>query len=424
MPEGSYSTDPYDGNVRIREFKKMVQTFHENGIRVILDVVYNHTGSSVESNFYSILPGYYYRFNPDGSLSNASGCGNETASERPMVRKFMIESVKYWVEEYHLDGFRFDLMGIHDIETMNQITEELHKIDPSIYVYGEGWTGGGSPLGEEFRAVKKNVPQLNEVAAFSDDLRDGVKGHVFTHDAKAFISGLEGLEESVKFGIVAAGQHDQIDYEKVNYSKAPWANKPAQCINYVSCHDNHTLFDRLTISCPDEPESELIKMHKLANTIVLTSQGVPFLHAGVEFMRTKNGVENSYESPDSINQIDWNRKTQYKEVFEYYKALVNLRKSHPAFKMSTTEEIQKHLKFLKTEGNNLVAYQITGEANGDFWKDIILIFNGNKEVKEVEIPQGDYTMIIKDGKISEAGLGQQSGGKVMIGGRSALMLVR
>lgn len=424
VPEGSYSTDPYDGNVRIKEFKKMVQTFHENGIRVILDVVYNHTGSSLRSNFYSLVPGYYYRLKDDGKLSNASACGNETASERPMMRKFMIESVKYWAEEYHIDGFRFDLMGIHDIETMNMISDTLKKVDPSIFVYGEGWAAGPSPLPEELRALKRNAPQLNEIAAFSDDMRDGVKGHVFTHDAKAFISGKAGLEESVKFGIIAATQHDQIDYDKVNYSNAPWSNKPAQCINYVSCHDNHTLFDRLKLSCPEEPEAEIKKMHKLANTIVLTSQGVPFLHAGVEFMRTKDGVENSFESPDSINQIVWDRKTQYKDVFEYYRSLIQLRKNHPAFRMSTTEEVQKHLRFLNTEGDNIIAYQISDNANGDEWKDIIIVFNGNKEAREVELPEGDFQVIIRDGSISEDGLGQQRGGKVSVNGRSALVMVR
>ncbi len=423
VPEGSYSTNPYDGNVRIKEFKKMVQTFHENGIRVILDVVYNHTGASFESNFYSILPGYYYRLNEDGSLSNASGCGNETASERPMMRKFMIESVKYWVEEYHLDGFRFDLMGIHDIETMNAISAAVQEIDPTIFIYGEGWTAGASPLAEEFRAVKKNASKLNNIAVFSDDMRDGIKGHVFTHDAKAFISGLDSLEESVKFGIVAATQHDQVDYSQVNYSDAPWAKEPAQCINYVSCHDNHTLYDRLLISCPDEPESELIKMHKLANTIVLTSQGIPFLHAGVDFMRTKDKVENSFESPDSINQIDWDRKTRYQDVFEYYKKMVALRKAHPAFRIKTTEEVQQHLRFLPVDGTNLIAYQITGNANGDKWKNIVVVFNGNKEAREVNVPAGNYQIIIKAGELNEKGLGQETGGRLMIGGRSALLLV-
>jgi len=255
-------------------------------------------------------------------------------------------------------------------------------------------------------------------------MRDGIKGHVFTHDAKAFISGLEGLEESVKFGIIAATEHEQINYKKVNYSNAPFANEPNQCINYASCHDNHTLYDRLINSCPDESEAELIKMHQLANTIVLTSQGIPFLHAGVEFMRTKFGVENSYESPDSINQIDWNRKTQYQAVFEYYKKIIQLRKNHSAFRMTSTADIQKHLSFLPVEGNNLIAYQIKDHANGDSWKDIIVVFNGNKDAKELEIPEGEYTVVVKDGQIDEAGLGKQSGGTISINGRSALILVQ
>jgi pullulanase len=423
VPEGGYSTDPYDGVVRIREFKQMVKAFHDAGLRVVLDVVYNHTGSSKESNFYSILPGYYYRLNDDGTLSDASACGNETASERPMMRKFMIESVKYWAEEYHLDGFRFDLMGIHDIQTMNEISAVLKEVDPSIFVYGEGWAAGPSPLPEDYRAIKKNTPQLKNIAAFSDDMRDGLKGHVFTPEERAFISGKAGLEESVKFGIVAATQNDQVNYRAVNYSRAPWANGPDQCINYVSCHDNHTLYDRLRISCPEEPESEIIKMDKLANTMVLTSQGVPFLHAGVDFLRTKQGVENSFESPDSINQIDWNRKTKYKDVFEYYKALIDLRKKHPAFRMTSTADIQKHLKFIEAS-DNLIAYQISANANGDAWQEILLVFNGNKTAKEVTLPEGEFKIIAKDQNLNEAGLGQQSGGKVRVSGRSALILAR
>ena len=402
VPEGSYSTNPYDGVVRVKEFKEMVKTLHDNGLRVVLDVVYNHTGVTEESNFNQLLPGYYYRQNGEGGFSNASACGNETASDRPMVRKFIIESVKHWVEEYHLDGFRFDLMGIHDIETMNQISAAVHEIDPSIFIYGEGWTGGDSPLPENDRALKKYTHLMKGVAAFSDDIRDGLKGSVFDAPDTGFASGKPYMEESVKFGVVASTQHPQLNYEKVNYSNEPWAGQPSQAISYVSCHDNHTLWDRLINSQPDASEAERIRMDILANTVVLTSQGIPFLHAGVELLRTKDGEENSFKSPDAINKIDWSRKTIYKPVFETYKKLVQLRKNHPAFRMPTTEMIQQHLKFMDfPEGSLLVGYTISGNANGDSWKDILVLFNGNQMDKPVDIPAGNWTMVVRGGEIDE-----------------------
>lgn len=402
VPEGSYSTNPYDGAVRIKEFKQMVKTLHENGLRVILDVVYNHTGVTETSNFNQILPGYYYRQNEEGGFSNASACGNETASDRPMMRKFIIESVKHWVKEYHLDGFRFDLMGIHDIETMNEVSAALHEIDPSIFIYGEGWTAGNSPLPEKDRALKKYTHRIKGVAAFSDDIRDGLKGSVFDHPDRGFASGKPYMEESVKFGVVASTQHPQLNYKKVNYSNEPWAAQPHQAIAYVSCHDNHTLWDRLINSQPDASEGERIKMDILANTVVLTSQGIPFLHAGVELLRTKDGEENSYKSPDAINKIDWSRKTKYKQVFETYKKLVQLRKNHPAFRMPTTEMIQEHLKFLDfPEGSLLVGYTISDNANGDTWKDILVLFNGNQVDKPIDLPIGEWTMVVRGGDINE-----------------------
>lgn len=423
-PEGSYSTDPADGAVRVREFKQLVKTLHDNGLRVILDVVYNHTGATETSNFNQLVPGYYYRQDEAGGFSNASACGNETASDRPMMRKFMIESVKHWAEEYHLDGFRFDLMGIHDIETMNAITSALDEIDPTIFVYGEGWTAGASPLADEQKAIKANTMKLDRVAAFSDDIRDGIKGHVFTHDAKAFVSGLAGLEESVKFGVVASTQHPQVDYDSVNYSKAPWAKSPLQTVTYVSCHDNHTLWDRLAISCPEENEAERIKMHKLAGAIVLTSQGVSFLHAGVEMMRTKGGEENSYESPDEVNQIDWARKGQYPDVLTYYQGLIQLRKQHPAFRMTSTEMVQKHLQFLPIEQDNLIAYTISGNANGDDWKDILVIYNGNAAYQTVNIPEGSWKIVLDGERMSEEGLGTINAKGLTVPGRTAIVLAQ
>ncbi|MGB5323583.1 type I pullulanase, partial [Lutimonas sp.] len=339
VPEGSFSSDPFKAEVRIKEFKRMVQKFHDNGIGVILDVVYNHTGRTETSNFNLENPEYYYRFREDGTYSDAAACGNETASEKEMVRKFIIESVSYWAEEYHLDGFRFDLMGIHDITTMNEVAKNLKEINPNIFVYGEGWTAADSPLPEKDRALKKHIRQMPQITAFSDDIRDGLKGSVFEDNSTGFVSGAENTEESVKFGIVGSIEHPQVDDTEINYSKEAWANDPWQAISYVSCHDNHTLFDKLKVSQPEADEVSLIAMDKLANAVVLTSQGVSFLHAGSEMLRTKNEEHNSYNLPDSINQIDWNWKVKHKAVFDYYKNLIALRKAHPAFRMTSGEEV-------------------------------------------------------------------------------------
>lgn len=426
VPEGSYATDPYNGAVRIKEFKQMVKTLHDNGLRVVLDVVYNHTGVTETSLFNQLVPGYYYRQNEMGMFSNASACGNETASDRAMFRKFMIESVKYWAQEYHLDGFRFDLMGIHDIETMNQISAALKEIDPTIFVYGEGWTAGDSPLPYEDRALKRFTHRFDQVAAFSDNMRDGLKGHVFTHDARGFISGLEGMKETVKFGITASTQHDQVLYDSVHWldEPKPWAREPYQTINYFSCHDNHTLWDRLTLSCPDASEAEKIQMQKLAAASLLTSQGVSFLHAGSEMLRTKNGEENSYESPDEINQLDWSRKAKYKDVYNYFKGLIQLRKNHPAFRMMTTEMVQKHLKFIDTEEENLIAYTLSDNANGDDWQEILVVLNGHSITKSLDIPSGKWTVVVNSQTVNEKGLGGVSAGKLNITASSAMVLYR
>ena len=384
VPEGSFSSDPFNAEVRIKEFKRMVQKFHDNGIGVILDVVYNHTGRTETSNFNLENPEYYYRFREDGTYSDAAACGNETASEKEMMRKFIIESVSYWAEEYHLDGFRFDLMGIHDITTMNDIAETLKVVNPNIFVYGEGWTASDSPLPEKDRALKKHIRQMPQITAFSDDIRDGLKGSVFEDNSTGFVSGAENTEESVKFGIVGSIEHPQVDYTEINYSKEAWANDPWQAISYVSCHDNHTLFDKLKVSQPEADEVSLIAMDKLANAVVLTSQGVSFLHAGSEMLRTKNEEHNSYNLPDSINQIDWNWKVKHKAVFDYYKNLIALRKAHPAFRMTSGEAVRKHLSFKKVE-DGFICYQISQNANDDEWKNILVIYNA----QETEVP---YTL--------------------------------
>lgn len=426
VPEGSYSTNPADGAARIREFKQMVKTLHDNGLRVIMDVVYNHTGATENSVFNQTAPGYYYRHNEDGSFSNASACGNETASERPMVRKFIIESVKYWATEYQVDGFRFDLMGIHDIETMNLVSEALHEIDPTIFIYGEGWTAGDSPLPFEKRALKRHTSQLKGVAAFSDDIRDAIKGHVFTHNDPGFVSGKQGQESRIQFGVAAATQHPQLNYDSIQIYDAdgPWSPGPAQTITYFSCHDNHTLWDRLTLSRPDASEADKVRMQKLAGAIVLTSQGVSFLHAGVEMARTKQGVENSFESPDSINQINWERKAKYKEVFDYYKGLIALRKAHPAFRMPTAEMLRQHLKFLEPSEPNVVAFTLAGNANGDRWKDILVIYNANPEYKNIAIPPGNWAIAADGSRVAEEGLGAVNADELAVPGITAMVLFK
>jgi pullulanase len=424
VPEGSYSTDPYDGNVRIKEFKQMVQALHSNGLRVIMDVVYNHTTDIDHSNFSQFAPGYFYRHNPDGSYSNGTGCGNEVASEQPMVRKFMMESVLYWAKEYHVDGFRFDLMGTHDIKTMNAISDTLHKIDPGMVIYGEGWTAGSTPYPEDKRAMKKNAAKLDNIAVFSDDIRDGLKGGFSDVKEKGFIDGNPDKKESVKFGIVASVQHPQIDYSKVNYSKSPWAKQPYQTITYVSCHDDNTLFDRLKIGNPGASEADLIKMDKLAHTIVLTSQGIAFIQSGAEFLRTKQGVANSFNSPDEINEIDWSRKAKYADVYNYYKQLIALRKQHPAFRMPSAGMIRSHLSFMDNSDPLIIAYQLTDNANGDKWQTIMLLLNGNKDDKAISIPPGNWTLVGDGNTINQKGIKTISGPSVTVPGTTAYILYK
>lgn len=426
VPEGSYSSDPYDGAVRIREFKQLIKTLHDNGIRVVMDVVYNHTGATEESLFNQLVPGYYYRQNAEGGWSNASACGNETASERPMMRKFMLESMRYWVEEYHIDGFRVDLMGIHDIETMNLISKELHRIEPGIFIYGEGWTANGSPLPDSLRALKANTYRLDRIAAFSDNIRDAIKGHVFTHDDTGFASGKPGMKETLKFGVVASIMHPQVRYDSVAWldPARAWAAQPSQTVTYVSCHDNHTLWDRLLNSRADATEAERIRMHKLAGAIVLTSQGISFLHAGVDMLRSKQGVENSFNQPDAINQIDWNRKTKYKDVFDYFRGLIALRKNHPAFRMTEAEQIQEHLRFLDHSDPLVLAYTIDGAAVGDSWKQVLVVYNGNRHVVTIDVPTASWRVVANDKTINERGISPHQGGRLTVPASSAMILVQ
>ena len=424
VPDGSYSTDPYDPSVRTKEFKQMVQALHKAGIRVVLDVVYNHTFNTAESNFERTVPGYFYRQMPDGSFADASACGNETASNRPMMRKYMIESVLHWINEYHLDGFRFDLMGIHDIATMNEIRKAATAVDPSIIIYGEGWAAKAPQMPEDSLAMKANTYRMPGIAAFSDEMRDGLRGPFNDNHQGAFLAGVPGGEESIKFGIVGAIKHPQVDNDLVNYSKASWAEQPTQMVSYVSCHDDMCLVDRLNASVPGITPQELIKLDKLAQTAVFTSQGIPFIYAGEEVMRDKKGVHNSYQSPDSINAIDWKRKAEHADVFAYYKGLIQLRKNHPAFRMGDADLVRKHLEFLPVEGSNLIAYRLKEHANSDAWEDIIVALNSRKEPAKLTVPEGKYTVVCKDGFISEKGLGTLYGSEVIVPAQSALIIYK
>lgn len=422
-PEGSYASDARNGRVRIREFRQMVQALHRAGLRVVMDVVYNHTSDINHSVFQQFAPGYFYRKTADGKWANGSGCGNETASEKPMMRRFMIESVLHWARDYHIDGFRFDLMGLHDIETMNALSDSLHRLDPTIFIYGEGWTAGDSPLPEAQRAVKKNVPQLRGVAAFSDDLRDALRGPFSDDKVSGFISGRAGTKESLQFGIAGSVRHPQIDYSKVAYSKEPWANEPGQTISYVSCHDDPTLFDRIRLSNPDAPEAAVIAMDKLAQTVVLTAQGVSFIHAGEEMLRTKGLLHNSYNAPDSVNALDWARKARYADVFRYYRGLIALRRAHRAFRLPTAALIRKHLRFGTESDPLLLSYRISG-APGDSWKDVLVLLNGNTSAQSMSLPPGTWQLAADGTDLRESGLRAVRGTSVQVPATTAWILFR
>ena len=426
VPDGSYSTDPANPVVRIREFKEMVKSLHQNGFRIVLDVVYNHTASTDHSNFDLTVPGYFYRQNADGSYSNASGCGNETASEREMVRHYIIDSVKFWAREYHIDGFRFDLMGIHDIETMNRLRSELLEIDPTIFVYGEGWVAADSPLPFEQRAVKENVGQMEGIGVFNDEFRDGLKGSTFDEQEPGYASGnINGHFEPVKYGIVGGTDHPQVDYGGLLYCNAPYAGAPSQMINFVSCHDGYTLVDKLKLSVQgDHAADELIPIDKLVHTVLLTAQGIPFIRSGEEIMQDKQGEPNSYKSPDSINRIDWSLKAKNREVFDFIRGLIALRKAHPAFRIPTVEGLQQWLRFMDTGDSGVIAYTLGEYANNDEWKEILVAYNGNRHEAEIGIPEGEWNVVCRNGQIDPEGKDRLPGGSVKIAASSALILYR
>ena len=440
VPDGSYSTDPYDPACRIREFKEMVQALHKAGIRVVLDVVYNHVSDAASHAFERTVPGYFFRMREDGSFADGSACGNETASDRGMMRRFMVESVCWWVEEYHIDGFRFDLMGIHDIETMNAIRAAVSEIDPSVLIYGEGWAASAPLYDGSLLAMKANTWEMPGIAAFSDEMRDALRGPFSDNSKAGFLGGVPDLEESVKFGVVGAVQHPGVDYSAVNYSDTCWASEPTQMISYISCHDDMCLRDRLTATLPGASEAELLRLDKLGQTVVFTSQGIPFIYAGEELFRTKQGVHNSYNSPDAINAIDWSFKNRYSDLYDYYRGLIALRKAHPAFRLGNADQVREHLEFLDAP-DGVVAWRLTGHAGGDPCEEIVVIINSRKEPVSINIPdrkaasdsngsmpengpEHRYTVYCRDGRISTDGLGTITGPVLSVGPQQALIIGR
>lgn len=424
VPEGSYSTDPFLGQVRIREFKEMVQALHKEGICVIMDVVYNHVYDAEKFSYQQLVPDYFFRKDEKGNFTDASACGNETASNHLMVRKFMIDSLCYWAKEYHIDGFRFDLMAIHDITTMNEIRKALDEIDKDIILYGEGWTADDSPLPEEERALKKYTYRMPGVGAFSDDLRDAVKGSVFEEEERGFVSGEEGLDDLIKFGVTGATGHSSLPELKNQKEEEvkPWAEAPGQCVNYTSCHDNYTLWDKLVISNPESTRDEIQAMNKLAAAIVFTAQGVPFIHAGEEILRSKPDDtvkygyrDNSYNSSDAINSIKWDSKKDHMDMFCYYQGLIAFRKENRALRLRTKEEIEENITFYPTK-EGVVAYEIKTED-----ELLVVIYNSKKEKVEITLPEGEFAVYVNKEYAGAKVLSQESK-KVTVEGISAMVL--
>ncbi len=389
-PEGSFSTNPYDGLTRINELKQVTKAFTENNLRLNMDVVYNHTGLSADSNFNLIIPGYYHRKTDTGAFSNGSGTGNETASERVMMRKFMVDSVLHWAKEYNISGFRFDLMALHDIQTMIDINEALLALDPTIMVYGEPWMGGSSPLSSALQAGKANLDQLGSVGAFNDDFRDAVKGSVFNSEAPGFVNGDydAAIRNRLRYGILGGVEHDRLNLNGLSSSKA-WHGEPYKTINYVTAHDNNTLHDKLYMTTELFNQTHLIdEMVMQAYAILMTSQGVVFMHAGDEFLRSKplpNGKfdHNSYESPDSVNQMRWDElvKQDNQKVYHYIKDLIQLRKENDQFRKQTSTEISKSITFGYEAFRHVMAYNIDNE--------FLVIHNAGDKTLKLELPQSE-----------------------------------
>ena len=378
VPEGGYSTDPADPACRIREAKMMIQALHEAGIRVVMDVVYNHTYDVMGCALGRVVPRYFYRLNEDGTYANGSGCGNETASDHPMMRQFMVESVCYWAREYHIDGFRFDLMGIHDQETMRAIRAALDEIDPTIVTYGEGWAAMSPAYPYDSLAMKQWTYTMPRVGAFSDDIRNALIGSPFDHE-RGFASGNAAGKEDLMRGLLACPE---------------WSGEPMQHVSYVTCHDNYCLRDRIEVSAPEETEETKLHMNMLAQTAVLVSQGMPFLYGGEELFRTKRGIDNSYQSPDSINIIPWENMIRYADLAVYYSAMIRIRQYHKGFRLGSAEAVKEHCEFVPTDNEHLVIYHIKNLEGIDSAKSLWVLLNGGSEECKVDLPEAEYTVLV------------------------------
>ncbi|MBQ5378926.1 MAG: type I pullulanase [Paludibacteraceae bacterium] len=405
-PEGGYSTDPADPACRIREAKMMIQAMHANGIRVIMDVVYNHTYDVMGCALGRVVPQYFYRLNADGTYANGSGCGNETASDHEMMRQFMVESVCYWAREYHVDGFRFDLMGIHDQETMNAIRAALDEIDSTILTYGEGWAAMSPAYPYEELAMKQWTYKMPRVGAFSDDIRNALIGSPFDHE-RGFASGNAACKQALMNGLIACPE---------------WSGEPMQHVSYITCHDNYCLRDRIEVSAKEETEATKIRMNKLAQTAVLVSQGMSFIYGGEELFRTKMGIDNSYQSPDSINIIPWENKTAYADLFTYYQQMIAIRHAHKGFRLGSVEAVKEHVEFIPTDNEHLIIYRINALEGIDSAKSLIVLLNGGAEQAKVDVPQAQYNVLAHDAQANAAGLGQINVDHVVVEPYSATIL--
>lgn len=420
VPEGGYSTNPYDPATRIREAKAMIQALHAAGIRVIMDVVYNHTYSVEGCALGRVVPNYFYRMNADGTYANGSGCGNETASDKAMMRQFMIESVCYWAREYHIDGFRFDLMGIHDQETMRQIRAALDEIDPTIITYGEGWAASSPAYPYEQLAMKQLTYTMPRVGAFSDDIRNALIGSPFDHE-RGFASGKSANREGVYNGLVACVGY--LDPNGNLGSEAlQWAGEPMQHLSYITCHDNYCLRDRIEVAAAEETEETKLRMNKLAQTAVMVSQGMTFFYGGEELFRTKQGVENSYQSPDSINVIHWGNKQKYNDLYNYYCEIIKIRRQHKGFRLGTTELVKKHVEFPAVEHNGLIIYRIKDLEGIDSAASLVVLLNGTAEPIVADVPQAQYTVLAHDAKANADGMGNMQTNQVEVAPYSATIL--
>ena len=416
VPEGSYSSDPTKPTARITELKRAIQAMHGIGLRVNMDVVYNHVYNASTFSQNLITPGYFFRTDDSGALTNGSGCGNDVASERPMVRKFIVDSVKYWASEYNLDGFRFDLMGLMDIKTINEVTAALKVIDPTIIVIGEGWDMG--TLDKDLRASQTNIAQLNNVAHFNDQIRDGLKGSVFKANDTGWATG-----KLVAMGDILPGIVGNTNYNPMFLNK--WTTTaPSQSVNYVEAHDNLTLADKLTASVKGITPTGIAQLSQFATSIAVLSQGVPFIQAGQEFLRSKDGDDNSYKSDDATNSLKWSTKLKYSGTVNYYKGLFALRAAHPAFRMATTAALKANLKFLK-DSDTLIAYSLDGKAVGDKAKTIVVIHNADAANATFTLPNSSsWNVLAKGSQIGTKVIQIIKGGKVVIPGQSTMVLTQ